>query len=40
MSTAVIELEVKRLVRFDGDGALKAYCDLAVGEAFLIGACG
>ena len=36
MSTAVMELEVKRLVRFDGDGALKAYCDLAVGEAFLI----
>jgi stage V sporulation protein G len=36
MKTGVIELEVKRLVRFDGNGSLKAYCDLAIGESFLI----
>ena len=29
-------LSVKRLVRFDGGGTLKAFCDLAVGELFLI----
>ena len=29
-------LSVKRLVRFDGEGALKAFCDLAVGEALLV----
>ncbi len=27
---------VKRLVRFDGDGALKAYCDLSIGSLLLI----
>ena len=30
------ELSVKRMVRFDGEGSLKAFCDLAVGDAFLI----
>ena len=29
-------LAVKRLVKFDGDGSLKAYVDLAIGESFLI----
>ena len=36
METLAPELSVKRLMRFDGDGSLKAYCDLAIGEAFLI----
>jgi len=31
-----IELSVKRIVKFDGNGSLKAFCDLAVGEMFLI----
>jgi len=30
------ELSVKRVVRFDGEGSLKAYCDLAIDEAFLV----
>ncbi len=30
------ELSVKRMVRFDGEGSLKAFCDLAIGEMFLI----
>ena len=29
-------LAVKRLVRFDGGGSVKAYCDLSIGDAFLI----
>ena len=29
-------LAVKRLVKFDGEGSLKAYVDLAIGESFLI----
>jgi stage V sporulation protein G len=36
METPATELEVKRLIRFDGDGNLKAYCDLAIGNAFLV----
>ena len=36
MDTTTGELEVKRLVRFDGGGSLKAYCDLTVGDRFLI----
>ena len=36
MKTREMDLEVKRLIRFDGEGALKAYCDLAIAEAFLI----
>jgi len=31
-----MELSVKRLVKFDGEGPIKAYCDLAVGELFVI----
>lgn len=30
------ELEVKRIVKFGGEGSLKAFCDLAVGDLFLI----
>ena len=30
------ELAVKRLVKFDGEGSLRAYVDLAIGESFLI----
>ena len=27
---------VKRLVKFEGNGSVKAYCDLAVGDLFLL----
>ena len=30
------ELSVKRMVVFNGEGSLKAFCDLAIGEMFLI----
>lgn len=30
------DLCVKRVVRFDGEGSLKAFCDLAIGDLFLI----
>ena len=36
MENAVMELAVKRLIRFEGQGSLKAFCDLAVGERLLI----
>ena len=29
-------LAVKRIVRFEGEGSLKAYCDLMIGALFLI----
>ena len=29
-------LTVERLVKFDGEGSLKAFCDLAIGKAFLV----
>lgn len=29
-------LSVKRLIRFDGTGSLKAYCDIAISDQFLI----
>ena len=29
-------LTVKRLVHFDGGGTVRAYCDLAIGDRFLI----
>ena len=31
-----MDVTVKRMVRFEGDGTLKAFCDIAVGEQFLI----
>jgi stage V sporulation protein G len=36
MRSAVAEFSVKRLVKFDGNGSVKAYCDLAVGDLFLL----
>ncbi len=30
------DLSVKRLVKFDGEGSLRAYCDLAIGDGFLV----
>ncbi len=36
MMHAPLELSVKRLIKFNGDGSLRAYCDLAIGEQFLI----
>ena len=36
METLGTELAVRRLVKFDGEGSLKAYCDLAIGSAFLV----
>ena len=36
METLSTDLVVKRLVKFDGEGSLKAYCDLTVGNLFLI----
>ena len=29
-------LEVKRIVRFDGEGSLRAFCDVAIGNLFVI----
>ena len=28
--------QVRRLIRFEGEGTVKAYCDLAIGSLFLI----
>ncbi len=36
MSGTSADLTVKRMVKFDGEGSLKAFCDLAIGELFLI----
>ena len=36
MGNSTPKLSVKRIVKFDGNGSLKAFCDLAVGEMFLI----
>ena len=36
MESLATDLAVKRLVKFDGDGSLKAYCDVAIGDLFLI----
>ena len=36
MGSTVSELSVKRIVRFDGNGSLRAYCDLAIGGQFLV----
>ena len=30
------ELTVQRLIRYEGEGSLRAFCDLAVGDLFLI----
>ena len=36
MESMATGLAVKRLVRFHGDGTVRAYCDLAIGDLFLI----
>ncbi len=36
MNGASTDLTVKHMVKFDGEGSLKAFCDLAIGELFLI----
>ena len=36
MALATMDLAVKRLIRFQGEGSLRAFCDLAIGEQFLI----
>ena len=37
MAKAVMaELAVQRLIRFGGEGSLKAFCDLQVGDLFVI----
>ena len=36
MERLATDVEVKRLIKFDGEGTLKAYCDLSIGESFLV----
>jgi len=36
MEMTIPALSVKRIVKFDGEGTLKAYCDLAIDESLLI----
>ena len=36
MNTLEAKLSVERMVRFDGEGSLKAFCDLAIGEMLLV----
>ena len=36
MERTETELTVKRIVKFEGEGSIKAYCDVAVGGLFLI----
>lgn len=36
MEQAVADFAVKRLIKFNGEGSLRAYCDLSVGDALLI----
>ena len=36
MGDSVMDLRVKRLLHFDGEGSLRAFCDLALGDSFLI----
>ncbi len=36
METLAIEVSVTRLVKFDGEGSLKAFCEVALGNQFLI----
>jgi stage V sporulation protein G len=32
----VADFSVKRLIKFNGEGSLRAYCDLSVGDSLLI----
>jgi stage V sporulation protein G len=36
MKNLEAELSVKRMIRFEGEGSLKAFCDLAIGEMLLV----
>ena len=36
MTTLVRDFEVRRMVKFEGSGSLKAFCDLAIGDQFLV----
>ena len=36
MAAQDMGLEVKRITKLDGDGALKAFCDVAISGSFLI----
>ncbi len=36
MENRNMHLSVKRLITFDNEGTLKAYCDLIIGELFLV----
>jgi stage V sporulation protein G len=36
MTQSGLQLEVKRVIKFDNASPVKAYCDLLVNEAFLI----
>ena len=36
MGESGTELIVKRMIKFDGEGTLRAFCDLAIGEQFLV----
>ena len=31
-----MDLAVKRLVKFEGEGSLRAYCDLVISDTFLV----
>ena len=36
MAETAVDLRVRRLVKFQNEGTLRAYCDLAIGDRFLI----
>lgn len=36
MSVSTLELAVKRMMRFDGEGSLKAFVDVAIGDSFIV----
>ncbi len=36
MATQTVALEVKRMARLNGDGTVKAFCDVAINGSFLI----
>ena len=36
MESVSSQLSIKRMVRFDGEGTIKAVCDLVIDERFLI----
>ena len=36
MTTATAALEVKRVIKYDGNGSLRAFCDVEVGNAVLV----